>query len=175
MRLLGPWLDLERARPEFAVKLSEKSFNDVRIGPLRLSVRVDRVDVTARRRSPNRLQNRCGFAERLAYGETGCPAASALCSAVGAGGERGCVWVGASRQGDGAEGIRRRGRHPGKGRADEDADGDADGGMEARAGKTGECVPCRRCASGAEELSDDVQALRSTRALPPGCFGSGVE
>jgi ATP-dependent helicase/nuclease subunit B len=47
MRLLGPWLDLERARPEFAVKLSEKDFNDVRIGPLRLSVRVDRVDVTA--------------------------------------------------------------------------------------------------------------------------------
>ncbi|HEY6412164.1 MAG TPA: PD-(D/E)XK nuclease family protein, partial [Edaphobacter sp.] len=47
LRLLSPWLDLERARPEFAVKLSEKNFNDVRIGPLRLSVRVDRVDVTA--------------------------------------------------------------------------------------------------------------------------------
>ncbi len=47
LRLLGPWLDLERARPEFAVKLSEKNFNDVQIGPLRLSVRVDRVDVTA--------------------------------------------------------------------------------------------------------------------------------
>ena len=46
LRLLGPWLDLEQARPEFAVKLSEKNFNDVRIGPLRLSVRVDRVDVT---------------------------------------------------------------------------------------------------------------------------------
>ena len=46
LRLLGPWLDLERMRPEFAVKLSEKDFNDVRIGPLRLSVRVDRVDVT---------------------------------------------------------------------------------------------------------------------------------
>jgi ATP-dependent helicase/nuclease subunit B len=47
LRLLGSWLDLERARPEFVVKLSEKNFNDVRIGPLRLSVRVDRVDVTA--------------------------------------------------------------------------------------------------------------------------------
>jgi ATP-dependent helicase/nuclease subunit B len=29
------------------VKLSEKNFEDVRIGPLRLSVRVDRVDMTA--------------------------------------------------------------------------------------------------------------------------------
>ena len=47
LRLLGTWLDMERTRPEFAVKLSEKNFNDVRIGPLRLSVRVDRVDVTA--------------------------------------------------------------------------------------------------------------------------------
>jgi len=47
MRLLGAWLDMERTRPEFAVKLSEKNFEDVRIGPLRLSVRVDRVDVTA--------------------------------------------------------------------------------------------------------------------------------
>ncbi len=46
MRLLGPWLDMERTRPAFAVKLSEKNFEDVRIGPLRLSVRVDRVDVT---------------------------------------------------------------------------------------------------------------------------------
>ena len=47
MRLLGTWLDMEQTRPEFAVKLSEKNFEDVRIGPLRLSVRVDRVDVTA--------------------------------------------------------------------------------------------------------------------------------
>ncbi|HEY6412750.1 MAG TPA: PD-(D/E)XK nuclease family protein [Edaphobacter sp.] len=47
LRLLGAWLDLERMRPQFAVKLSEKNFEDVRIGPLRLSVRVDRVDVTA--------------------------------------------------------------------------------------------------------------------------------
>jgi len=46
-RLVGQWLELERERPEFAVKLSEKNFDDVRIGPLRLSVRVDRVDVTA--------------------------------------------------------------------------------------------------------------------------------
>ena len=47
MRLLGTWLDMEKVRPEFAVKLSEKNFEDVQIGPLRLSVRVDRVDVTA--------------------------------------------------------------------------------------------------------------------------------
>ena len=47
MRLLGAWLDMEKVRPEFAVKLSEKNFEDVQIGPLRLSVRVDRVDVTA--------------------------------------------------------------------------------------------------------------------------------
>jgi RecB family exonuclease len=43
--LLGPWLDLELERDPFRVKLSEKSFSDVRIGPLRLNVRVDRVDV----------------------------------------------------------------------------------------------------------------------------------
>jgi RecB family exonuclease len=43
--LLGPWLELELARPPFAVKLSEKELRDVQIGPLRLSVRVDRVDI----------------------------------------------------------------------------------------------------------------------------------
>jgi probable DNA repair protein len=43
--LLGAWLELELKRDPFSVKLSEKSFEDVRIGPLRLSVRVDRVDV----------------------------------------------------------------------------------------------------------------------------------
>ncbi|MEO6911882.1 MAG: PD-(D/E)XK nuclease family protein, partial [Edaphobacter sp.] len=43
--LLGPWLELELARPPFAVKLSEKELKGVRIGPLRLSVRVDRVDI----------------------------------------------------------------------------------------------------------------------------------
>jgi ATP-dependent helicase/nuclease subunit B len=45
--LLRPWLELEMARPAFEVKLSEKEFNDVAVGPLRLSVRVDRVDVSA--------------------------------------------------------------------------------------------------------------------------------
>ena len=43
--LLGPWLELELNRDPFSVKLSEKSFSDARIGPLRLNVRVDRVDV----------------------------------------------------------------------------------------------------------------------------------
>lgn len=43
--LLGPWLELELTRPPFTVKLSEKELKDVQIGPLRLSVRVDRVDI----------------------------------------------------------------------------------------------------------------------------------
>ena len=43
--LLGPWLDLELKRPPFEVKLSEKELRGVHIGPLRLNVRVDRVDV----------------------------------------------------------------------------------------------------------------------------------
>jgi ATP-dependent helicase/nuclease subunit B len=44
-RLLGPWLELEMMRSPFRVKLSEKEFGDVSVGPLRLSVRMDRVDV----------------------------------------------------------------------------------------------------------------------------------
>jgi ATP-dependent helicase/nuclease subunit B len=43
--LLGAWLELEMERSPFEVKLSEKEFDDVRVGPLRLSVRMDRVDV----------------------------------------------------------------------------------------------------------------------------------
>jgi probable DNA repair protein len=44
-RLLGAWLELELERSPFEVKLSEKEFADVRVGPLRLSLRMDRVDV----------------------------------------------------------------------------------------------------------------------------------
>jgi ATP-dependent helicase/nuclease subunit B len=44
-RLLGAWLKLELERSPFEVKLSEKEFEDVRVGPLRLNVRMDRVDV----------------------------------------------------------------------------------------------------------------------------------
>jgi ATP-dependent helicase/nuclease subunit B len=44
-KLLGAWLELEMERSPFEVKLSEKEFEDVRIGPLRLSVRMDRVDL----------------------------------------------------------------------------------------------------------------------------------
>jgi probable DNA repair protein len=44
--LLGPWLELERKRPPFKVAQREKELKDVRIGPLRLNVRVDRVDTT---------------------------------------------------------------------------------------------------------------------------------
>ncbi|WP_353068749.1 PD-(D/E)XK nuclease family protein [Tunturibacter empetritectus] len=45
-RLLSGWLELELERGlPFEVKLSEKEFEDVRVGPLRLSVRMDRVDV----------------------------------------------------------------------------------------------------------------------------------
>jgi probable DNA repair protein len=44
--LLSNWLgiELERALP-FEVKLSEKEFKDVQVGPLQLSVRMDRVDL----------------------------------------------------------------------------------------------------------------------------------
>ncbi len=44
-RLLGSWLELEMERAPFEVKLSEKEFEDIRVGPLRLSVRMDRVDI----------------------------------------------------------------------------------------------------------------------------------
>jgi probable DNA repair protein len=44
--LLSTWLDVEFGRQPFEVKLSEKEFKDVKIGPLQLTVRVDRVDST---------------------------------------------------------------------------------------------------------------------------------
>jgi ATP-dependent helicase/nuclease subunit B len=45
-KVLSSWLDLELERPlPFEVKLSEKEFDDARIGPLRLKVRMDRVDM----------------------------------------------------------------------------------------------------------------------------------
>lgn len=45
-KLLSQWLELESEREfPFEVKLSEKKFDDVRVGPLRLNVRMDRVDV----------------------------------------------------------------------------------------------------------------------------------
>jgi ATP-dependent helicase/nuclease subunit B len=44
-KLLNAWLDLELERSPFEVKLSEKEFDDVRVGPLHLSVRMDRVDM----------------------------------------------------------------------------------------------------------------------------------
>jgi ATP-dependent helicase/nuclease subunit B len=43
--LLESWLELELQRAPFEVKLSEKRFDDVRVGPLRLRVIVDRVDL----------------------------------------------------------------------------------------------------------------------------------
>jgi len=44
-RLLGWWLELEMERRlPFEVKSSEKDFRDVQVGPLRLNVRMDRVD-----------------------------------------------------------------------------------------------------------------------------------
>lgn len=46
--LLHGWLELELEREvPFEVKLSEKEFKDVHVGPLRLSVRMDRVDLVA--------------------------------------------------------------------------------------------------------------------------------
>lgn len=44
-RLLKSWLELELKRSPFEVSQSEKSFEDVRVGPLRLSVRIDRIDL----------------------------------------------------------------------------------------------------------------------------------
>ena len=46
-RLLTPWIREELKRPEFVVKVLEQKLTDARIGPLRLTVRVDRVDETA--------------------------------------------------------------------------------------------------------------------------------
>lgn len=44
--LLNPWLELELKREPFTVKLSEEESRDAHIGPLRLNLRVDRIDVT---------------------------------------------------------------------------------------------------------------------------------
>ncbi len=44
-RLVGGWLELELERAPFEVKGQEEEFGEVRVGPLRLSVRMDRVDV----------------------------------------------------------------------------------------------------------------------------------
>jgi len=46
-RLLRPWLDRELDRLAFTVKQRETVSSDVQIGPLHLSVRMDRVDETA--------------------------------------------------------------------------------------------------------------------------------
>ena len=45
LKLLGPWLDFEaNQRAPFTVKSREETLPDVQIGPLRLNIRVDRVD-----------------------------------------------------------------------------------------------------------------------------------
>ena len=44
-RLLRDWLAIERARPAFEVMQQEETRRDVPVGPLRLSVRLDRVDL----------------------------------------------------------------------------------------------------------------------------------
>jgi probable DNA repair protein len=45
LKLLGPWLDFEaNSRAPFTVKSREETLRDVQIGPLRLDIRVDRVD-----------------------------------------------------------------------------------------------------------------------------------
>jgi ATP-dependent helicase/nuclease subunit B len=45
LKLLRPWLDFELTRAHFAVKSREEMLDDVAIGPLRLNIRVDRVDL----------------------------------------------------------------------------------------------------------------------------------
>jgi RecB family exonuclease len=47
LSLIDAWLSIELKRDPFDVRLSEKEFRDVAIGPLRLGVRVDRIDATA--------------------------------------------------------------------------------------------------------------------------------
>ena len=44
-RLLNEWLELELKRPAFTVMQQEEQRKDVRVGPLRLSLRVDRTDL----------------------------------------------------------------------------------------------------------------------------------
>jgi probable DNA repair protein len=44
--ILSSWLELELLRDPFEVKLSEKELRDAQIGPLRLRIRVDRIDAT---------------------------------------------------------------------------------------------------------------------------------
>jgi hypothetical protein len=45
LNLLGPWLDYEaNQRAPFTVRSREETLDDVQIGPLRLDIRVDRVD-----------------------------------------------------------------------------------------------------------------------------------
>ena len=44
-RVMEQWLEMERRRPAFAVRGSEQGLRDVEVGPLRLKLRVDRVDV----------------------------------------------------------------------------------------------------------------------------------
>ncbi len=46
LNLLRPWLEQELNRPPFTVRSQEKRLNDVRLGPLRLDLRVDRIDDT---------------------------------------------------------------------------------------------------------------------------------
>jgi probable DNA repair protein len=45
LKLLGQWLDYENTRAPFTVKSREEKLEGVKIGPLRLDIRVDRVDV----------------------------------------------------------------------------------------------------------------------------------
>ena len=44
LRLLATWLEVELHRPAFTVELQERELEDARIGPLRLRLRIDRVD-----------------------------------------------------------------------------------------------------------------------------------
>ena len=46
-QLLRPWLAVELDRPNFAVASHERRLRDISLGPLRLNLRVDRIDSTA--------------------------------------------------------------------------------------------------------------------------------
>ena len=52
VRLLGAWLEKELERSPFAVALREERVEDVAVGPLRIEMRLDRVDVLLKNSEP---------------------------------------------------------------------------------------------------------------------------
>ncbi len=108
-RLLRPWLEQELARPWFSVKRREEKASDVQIGPLHLSVRMDRVDETAGGDLVIDYKTGRAATDRLVVGQAGRSTVAAVCGRVGCGTGRRGVCAVESRQGDGVEGLCRKG------------------------------------------------------------------